>query len=49
VLARLSRSEIRIYPTQVTDRFGNWVRYTWSGSRLTQIQASDGRPRHGVA
>jgi YD repeat-containing protein len=39
----VDRDEIRIYPTRVEDRFGNWVEYRWDGSRLTSIVASDGR------
>lgn len=46
---QLLRVEVRLYATRVEDRFGNVVNYTWSGDRLTQIQANDGRPRHGVA
>lgn len=40
------RNEIWILPTQVTDRFGNWVRYTYGGGdgwQLTAMTASDGR------
>ncbi|KAA2284724.1 RHS repeat domain-containing protein [Arenimonas fontis] len=37
------RSRARLYATRVEDRFGNWVSYHWSGSRLTGITASDGR------
>jgi YD repeat-containing protein len=43
---RLRRREAFLYPTKVTDRFGNTVTYTWSSSnpwRLTSITASDGR------
>jgi RHS repeat-associated protein len=39
----LERDEVRLYATEVTDRFGNWVRYSYSGDRLTRILASDGR------
>lgn len=39
----LPRVEVRIYPTRVEDRFGNWVKYNWSGSQLNSITASDGR------
>lgn len=42
----LRRDEVLIFPTQVRDRFGNTVTYTWSESnpwRLLQISASDGR------
>lgn len=44
--AVISRREIFLHATQVTDRFGNWVRYTYDASNptlLTQIRASDGR------
>lgn len=42
----LSREEVRIYPTRVEDRFGNYVTYTYDPAnpwRLTSIVASDGR------
>ena len=42
----LPRAEVFLYPTQVTDRFGNTVTYTWDSSnpmRLLHITASDGR------
>ncbi|MFT3761569.1 MAG: hypothetical protein QM761_02950 [Pseudoxanthomonas sp.] len=42
----LSRNEVILYPTKVTDRFGNTVTYTWSATnpwQLLQITASDGR------
>jgi RHS repeat-associated protein len=39
----LARVEIRIYPTRVEDRFGNWVTYTYSGTQLSSVVASDGR------
>lgn len=39
----LDRVEVRIYPTRVEDRFGNWVQYTWSGSQISQITSRDGR------
>ena len=42
----LSRKEVWLLPTQVTDRHGNWVRYTYGGGYplgLTAITASDGR------
>ncbi len=41
--SRVNRSELRLYPTRVEDRFGNAVTYTWSGSRLTGVSSSDGR------
>ena len=42
----LLRKEVWILPTQVSDRFGNWVRYTYdpaSPTHLTRIDASDAR------
>ncbi len=42
----LSRIEIWIMPTQITDRFGNWVRYSYGGPDGWQVQSitsSDGR------
>lgn len=42
----LQRKEVVIYPSKVTDRFGNTVTYTWSTTnpwQLMQISASDGR------
>jgi RHS repeat-associated protein len=40
---QLGRSEYMLLATQVTDRHGNTVSYTYSGSNLTRIQSSDGR------
>lgn len=37
------RDEIRLYPTRIEDRFGNWVAYQWSGAQLLFITSSDGR------
>lgn len=37
------RSHIYLVATEVQDRFGNWVKYTWSGDELTGIASSDGR------
>ncbi|WP_338338802.1 RHS repeat domain-containing protein [Xanthomonas euvesicatoria] len=42
----LVREEVLIYPTRVTDRFGNTVTYNWNPSapwQLLSIVASDGR------
>lgn len=42
----LQRREFFLYPTKVTDRFGNTVTYTWSATnpwRLLSIVGSDGR------
>ncbi|MGN7830404.1 hypothetical protein ACTJI2_02175 [Pseudoxanthomonas sp. 22568] len=42
----LNRQEVRILPTRVTDRFGNWVDYTYDAAvagRLNRISSSDGR------
>ncbi|HEV8210130.1 MAG TPA: hypothetical protein VGP77_08425, partial [Vicinamibacterales bacterium] len=42
----IPRVEIWILPTQITDRFGNWVRYTYTGAdgwRVASISSSDGR------
>lgn len=41
--AEIGRRVYRLYPTRVEDRFGNYVTYTWSGTNLTSISASDGR------
>ncbi len=41
--ATLKRKKVFLYPSQVVDRFGNWVRYEWSGGRLDRIVANDGR------
>ncbi|MBN8481240.1 MAG: RHS repeat-associated core domain-containing protein [Xanthomonadales bacterium] len=38
----IPRSEIFLYATEVRDRFGNTVTYSWSGDRLTSITSSDG-------
>jgi len=40
------RTQVWILPTLITDRFGNWVRYTYGstdGWRVTSITSSDGR------
>jgi hypothetical protein len=45
----LAREEIRLYPTRVTDRFGNYVTYSWNANnpwQLLDITASDGRHIH---
>jgi RHS repeat-associated protein len=42
----MGRAEIWILPTIVTDRFGNWVQYSYDNSdpwKLTTITSSDGR------
>jgi YD repeat-containing protein len=44
--ALLVRDEVWIMPTLVTDRFGNWVRYTYDPANpgsLQRIESSDGR------
>lgn len=44
--AGLPRADYFLYPTQVADRFGNTVTYTWSATdpwQLLSIVASDGR------
>jgi RHS repeat-associated protein len=44
--ASLGRREYMLMATQVTDRFGNWVTYTYSAAapeRLTSVQSNDGR------
>ena len=41
--ATLQRKKVFLYPSQVVDRFGNWVRYEWTGGRLDRIVANDGR------
>lgn len=44
--ATLQRTEVWILPTQITDRFGNWVRYSYGGSdgrQVNSITSSDGR------
>jgi YD repeat-containing protein len=42
----VARVEIWILPTRITDRFGNWVQYTYGsadGWRVSAITSSDGR------
>lgn len=42
----MKRREFFLYPTKVTDRFGNTVTYTWDSSnpwRLLHVTGSDGR------
>ena len=40
---QVHRADVRLYPTKVEDRFGNWVAYQWQGRRLLSMQSSDGR------
>lgn len=39
----LPRKSAAMLVTRVEDRFGNWLKYNYSGSRVTSIDASDGR------
>jgi RHS repeat-associated protein len=42
----LSRKEVRLLPTLITDRFGNWVRYNYDATNqanVNSITSSDGR------
>ena len=39
----MPRRVAHLYASRVEDRFGNWVSYQYSGDRLTDITASDGR------
>jgi hypothetical protein len=44
--AALGRAEYMLMVTQMTDRFGNWVRYSYDPAapmRITRIEANDGR------
>jgi YD repeat-containing protein len=43
VKAGVQRDRIFMLATQVVDRFGNWVKYNYTGNQLTSITASDGR------
>ncbi|HMB58065.1 MAG TPA: RHS repeat-associated core domain-containing protein [Arenimonas sp.] len=43
---KVYRKEVFLLPSQITDRFGNWVKYTWSNdafAHLISITSSDGR------
>jgi RHS repeat-associated protein len=40
---QVHRADVRLYPTRVEDRLGNWVNYQWQGRRLLSMTASDGR------
>lgn len=37
------RERVRLYPTRIEDRHGNWVDYHWAANRLLGIESSDGR------
>lgn len=37
------RSKVFLAASKVEDRFGNWVEYRYSGTRLNEIAANDGR------
>lgn len=42
----IQRVQVWLLPTQITDRFGNWVRYAYTGTdgwRVASITSSDGR------
>ncbi|MGA0611560.1 RHS repeat domain-containing protein [Caldimonas sp. KR1-144] len=42
----IQRKQVWLLPTQITDRFGNWVKYTYTGTdgwRVASITSSDGR------
>jgi hypothetical protein len=42
----ITRQNMYLMATQVTDRFGNWVKYTYDAAKplnLTKIESSDGR------
>jgi YD repeat-containing protein len=39
----LKREQASMLVTRIQDRFGNWLKFNYSGSRLTSIIASDGR------
>ncbi|MCR6701129.1 MAG: RHS repeat-associated core domain-containing protein [Dokdonella sp.] len=41
VNGQLNRNEVWIVPTLVTDRYGNTVTYTWSGSQLTSVVSTN--------
>lgn len=42
--SRLTRKKVMLYPTEVTDENGNWVRYQFDASnQLISISSSDGR------
>lgn len=43
VLLQQHRMFAMMYASRVEDRFGNWVKYHFTGDRLTSISASDGR------
>ncbi|MUV14269.1 hypothetical protein [Noviluteimonas gilva] len=40
---RIHRKFATMFATRIEDRFGNWVRYHYTGKQLTQITAKDGR------
>jgi hypothetical protein len=41
--ASINRSAVYFLVTRIEDRFGNWVTYNYSGDKLGNITASDGR------
>ncbi|KAB0574144.1 hypothetical protein F7Q92_19855, partial [Ideonella dechloratans] len=46
VVGSMTRYEVWLLPTQITDRFGNWVKFTYDTTNpwnLTKIYSSDGR------
>ena len=41
--ASMQRLAVYFLVSRIEDRFGNWVNYTYSGDKLTQITSNDGR------
>ena len=40
--ARMGRLAVYFLVSRIEDRFGNWVSYTYSGDKLSQITSNDG-------
>ena len=37
------RKQVRLLASRIEDRYGNWVNFTYSGTKLTKIESNDGR------
>ncbi|MEJ1096994.1 MULTISPECIES: RHS repeat protein [unclassified Pseudoxanthomonas] len=43
IMNYIGRTRVHLMATRVEDRFGNWVKYNYTGDLLTSIESSDGR------
>ncbi|MEJ1095433.1 MULTISPECIES: RHS repeat protein [unclassified Pseudoxanthomonas] len=43
IMNYIGRTRVHLMATRVEDRFGNWVKYNYTGDLLTSIESNDGR------